>query len=86
MKSLGSIKIEVDASKCGNPMECRKCMRVCPEAVFAAIPTKIKKYQLSKDFLLFAPFQAACVLCNLCTSVCPNGAIRLVPREEKKAQ
>ncbi|WXG43278.1 MAG: 4Fe-4S dicluster-binding protein [Promethearchaeati archaeon SRVP18_Atabeyarchaeia-1] len=86
MKKLGSVKIEVDASKCRNPMECKKCMQVCPEAVFAAIPTKVKKYALSKEFFLFAPFQAACVLCNLCTSVCPKGAIRLVPQEEKKGQ
>jgi NAD-dependent dihydropyrimidine dehydrogenase PreA subunit len=86
MKTMGSVKIEIDASKCRNPMECQKCMRACPEAVFAAIPRKVKKYELSKDFLLFAPFQAACILCNLCTSVCPNNAIKLLPTEGKKAQ
>jgi ferredoxin len=86
MKRMGSVRIEVDASKCRNPMECQKCMRICPEAVFAAIPTKVKKYELSKDFLLFAPFQAACILCNLCTSICPNNALKLVTKEEKKAQ
>ncbi|WXG45900.1 MAG: 4Fe-4S dicluster domain-containing protein [Candidatus Atabeyarchaeum deiterrae] len=77
MKKSGNVKVEVDQSKCKNPMECQKCMRICPQAVFAAIPTKIKKYQLSKDFSLFAPFEAACVRCDLCTTVCPAGAIKI---------
>nr|MDO8098276.1 4Fe-4S dicluster domain-containing protein [Candidatus Njordarchaeota archaeon] len=82
---LGNIKIEVDGSKCKNPMECQRCMRICPQAVFAAIPTKPKKYELSKDFSLFAPFEAACVLCNLCTSACPNNAIKITSRGGEKA-
>lgn len=77
MKKLGNIKVKVDVSKCKNPMECQKCMRICPQAVFASIPAKVKKYELSKDFFLFAPFEAACVSCNLCTSVCPNDAIKI---------
>lgn len=77
MDRIGNVKVKVDMSKCKNPMECQKCMRICPEAVFVSIPAKVKKYELSKDFFLFAPFEAACVHCSLCISACPNDAIRI---------
>jgi len=86
MKGIGKIKVKVDMSKCKNPMECKKCMRVCPEAVFAAIPAKVKKYELSKEFFLFAPFEAACIQCNLCVTACPNDAIRITVFEENEAR
>jgi NADH-quinone oxidoreductase subunit I len=68
-------RITIDRAKCTKPMECRKCMQVCPHAVFAASPTKIEKFKLSTEYALRAPYRAYCIVCNECMNVCPTKAI-----------
>lgn len=72
------IRIEVDREKCGNAMECKLCLRICPQMVFMMFPSTYEKYKLSEKFYVRPVHAIACVLCNLCVEKCPKGAIKII--------
>ena len=37
--------IQIDYSKCTTPFNCKKCLQVCPQAVFHVIAAKIEKFK-----------------------------------------
>ena len=80
-------RISIDHSKCTVPMACRKCLQVCPQAVFAVQVVKMAKY-VETDvgepgaYKLRAMFQDKCVACDDCLQVCPVDALTItVPQE-----
>ncbi len=80
-------RISIDHAKCTTPMACKKCMEVCPQAVFAAQVVKMAKY-VETDvkepgaYKLRALFQDKCVVCNDCLEVCPVNALTITLPEE----
>jgi len=70
-------KINIDGAKCVSPLECGKCLRICPQAIFSVRPAKLEKFKESSEYILYAPYRANCTMCNECVQVCPTKAIEI---------
>jgi len=75
-------KIEIDESKCLTPFACKKCLQVCPHAVFAVAPNEVLRLketdpQEAGSYRVFAVYRDKCVVCNDCVEVCPVNAIKI---------
>jgi NADH-quinone oxidoreductase subunit I len=71
--------IEIDKKKCMTPFECKKCLQVCPQSVFAVAPTKVERFKETdpRDYEVQAVFRDKCVVCMDCVKVCPTSALRV---------
>ena len=80
-------RISVDYDKCMTPMACRKCLQICPQAVFVVNVVKMVKF-VETDihepgaYRVRALFQDKCVVCDDCRAVCPVGALTITMPEE----
>jgi len=75
-------KVDIDYEKCTVPLHCRRCLDVCPQAVFAIETLKVVKYQETDPqdpgaYKLKARFRDKCTACNECADVCPVGALKV---------
>ncbi len=75
-------KIEIDHAKCTTPFDCKKCLQICPQAVFDVQPVKMvrlaetnKKEPGAYKLLFF--YRDKCTACNMCLEVCPVEALTL---------
>lgn len=81
-------KISVVRGKCAHPLDCKACVRACPQAVFKLKPFKFYKFREtpSEDYEVVPVYLPACTGCNLCVELCPAGAIEInyeeIPWEE----
>lgn len=73
------VNVIVDNNKCPDPLECGKCMSICPQAVFYALPTKIHRFEITpgNEYTLIPRFKNLCTGCMECVKVCPYGAIEV---------
>jgi len=73
--------IEIDKKKCITPFECKKCLQICPQAVFAVVPTKVERFKESdpEDYEVEAVFRDKCVVCMDCVKACPSNALKVEP-------
>jgi len=79
--------ITIDSSKCLTPFDCKKCLRICPQAIFEVNAVKVEKFKETnkKDpgaFKLAAFYRDKCTMCNKCIEVCPVNAITITLPEE----
>ena len=80
-------RISVDHSKCTTPMACRKCLLICPQAVFVVRVEKMTKF-VETDihepgaYRVRPLFQDKCVVCDDCRTVCPVHALTITLPEE----
>lgn len=75
-------KIEIDATKCTTPFDCKGCLAACPQSVFRVTAVKVVKGRETdpKDpgvYTLSAPYRDKCSGCNLCIEVCPEDALTI---------
>ncbi len=77
-------KITIDLEKCTVPFLCKKCLQICPTAVFHVERVKAKEERLKEmdprvdgNYVLFAPRRDKCIVCNKCIEVCPVDAIKI---------
>ena len=75
-------KIEIDHSKCTTPFDCKKCLQICPQAVFDVRAMKmVRGMETDKKepgaYKLLAWYRDKCTGCNDCIQVCPVGAITI---------
>lgn len=72
-------EIVIDKEKCTTPFECKKCLQICPQAVFMVLPTGMHTFRENEpeEYKLLAVFRDKCVSCNDCVEVCPVGAIQV---------
>ncbi|PIP48169.1 MAG: 4Fe-4S ferredoxin [Chloroflexi bacterium CG07_land_8_20_14_0_80_45_17] len=70
-------QIEIDKKKCTTPYECKKCLQICPQAVFAVAPTKIERFKETdpEDYEVQAVFRDKCTVYMDCVKACPTGAV-----------
>ncbi len=76
-------KIEIDQAKCTVPFLCKKCLHICPQAVFDVTPVKMVRLAETDpgedgSYKLIALYRDKCTACNECVEVCPVGAIALI--------
>jgi NAD-dependent dihydropyrimidine dehydrogenase PreA subunit len=74
--------IQIDYEKCTTPYACKKCLQVCPQAVFAVAAVKTVKFKETDEnepgsFKLSVAFGDKCTVCNDCVEVCPVKALRV---------
>lgn len=69
-------KIVVDHEKCTDPQSCKKCMQVCPHALFICYSPDYE----SNDpdiWRVDVAFTDLCTRCNDCVNICPENAISI---------
>jgi len=78
-------QISFDYNLCKDPLNCCKCLSVCPSVVFVCGPTKVWKGRESdpSEYRIVGRYFDKCSGCD-CVKVCPTDAIQLnfVPREQ----
>ncbi len=72
--------IEIDKEKCIAPFDCKICLQVCPQAIFAVAPTKVERFKETdpEDYEVQAVFRDRCVVCMDCVKACPAEALKVV--------
>ncbi|MBI4308004.1 MAG: 4Fe-4S binding protein [Chloroflexi bacterium] len=75
-----SPKIAIDASRCTTPFDCKRCLRICPQAVFCVFPRKqVRGQETNKQeagsYELQAFYRDKCTACMKCVEVCPVQAL-----------
>jgi len=72
------IDVKVDNTRCINPLECGKCMRVCPTMAFKTYPPEVRKKGVNYDKWLLDCLSFECIGCGKCEEVCEAGAVKVV--------
>ena len=86
-------KITIDQEKCTVPFLCKRCLLICPEAVFSVHRVMAKEERLKEmdpridgNYIVGAHYVNKCTLCNKCIEVCPVDAIKIeIPEAAPKA-
>ncbi|TFG31173.1 hypothetical protein EU527_13140 [Candidatus Thorarchaeota archaeon] len=69
-------KIIVDYSKCTDPQSCKKCLQICPPAIFILYPPDYNSNE-PIEWRVDVAFTDLCTRCNQCVEICPLGAITI---------
>ena len=82
MNFTGYPTIEIDHSKCTIPFACKKCLEICPQAVFQTHGIKVEKGRETDpnepgSYSLTVAYQDKCTGCDDCIEVCPEDAITI---------
>ncbi len=77
--------ITIDLEKCTVPFLCKKCLQICPEAVFHTVRVMSKEERLKEmdpripgNYVVGAARKDRCTVCNKCIDICPVDAITIV--------
>ena len=77
-------KISIDHKKCTVPFLCKKCLQICPTAVFKVERVMAREERLKEmdprvdgNYEIEAPRRDKCIVCNKCLEVCPVDAIKI---------
>ena len=85
---MAFVKIVIDESKCRfsqyDPLGCKKCLQICPQAVFASRPQAPRDFSLPPAqrfepdrWKVTTPWDDQCDGCGACIQICPYQAISI---------
>ena len=74
--------ITIDHTKCVTPFDCKKCLRICPQAIFEVNPIKVERLKETDKkepgaYQLGVWYLDKCTACGDCVEVCPVGALKV---------
>ncbi len=74
--------ITIDLERCTVPFLCKKCLQICPTAVFSVHGVKEERLKemdprIDGNYVLSAQREDKCTVCNMCLEVCPVDAIKI---------
>ena len=77
------LKIDIDKEKCTTPFYCKKCLQICPQAVFHVREDKVERYiendpKVPGNYHLETFFIDKCTGCGDCVNICPVQALKIV--------
>ena len=80
-------KITIDYEKCTVPFLCKKCLQICPDAVFwvrCVSEERLKETdpRIPGTYKLNPLRRNKCTMCNKCIEVCPVDAIKIEAPQE----
>jgi len=75
-------RINIDYDRCQTPYDCKKCLQICPQAVFRVATVKMEKWKETDPkepgaYKLWVGYGDKCVLCDQCVEVCPVDALKI---------
>ncbi len=77
-------EITIDREKCTVPFLCKKCLQICPTAVFNVVSVTAREERLKEmdpridgNYELTILRRDKCRACNKCIEVCPVDAIKI---------
>lgn len=75
-------QIDIDQDRCTTPFACKRCLQVCPTAVFRVFPAKMQRLvendpEEPGTYRLNVGYRDKCTGCDLCVEVCPVDALRV---------
>ena len=72
-------QLTINYNLCKDPLNCRKCLSICPSLVFACGATKVWKGRETDptEYRIVGRYYDKCSGCGDCQKVCPNGAIKI---------
>lgn len=75
-----SPRISIDRDRCTTPFACKRCLRICPPAIFAVFAIKnVRGMETDRNepgaYGLAPVYRDKCTGCLKCVEVCPVGAI-----------
>jgi ferredoxin len=82
--------IEIDRERCTTPFACKKCLQICPTAVFGVHETRMVRLEETDKYApgtyrLRVVYRDRCSGCNRCVEICPEGALTVRMAEEVQA-
>lgn len=82
--------ITIDRDRCATPFDCKRCLRICPPAIFAVYAAKnVRGVETDKTeagtYVLAAVYRDKCTGCMKCVDVCPTHALTVAMPTEVPA-
>ncbi len=83
-------KIKIDRDKCTTPFDCKRCLRICPTAVFSVHAVRNERGKetdktVAGNYALGVSYRDQCTACMKCVEDCPEGALTVTMPEEASA-
>ncbi len=82
--------IEIDRKRCTTPFDCKRCLRICPTAVFSVHTIKSERgietdKTVAGNYVLGVSYRDQCTGCMKCVEVCPIDALTVAMPQEVSA-
>ncbi len=75
--------IKIDHQRCTTPFACKRCLQICPTAVFTVHETKMVRMEETDKYepgtyRLRVAFRDKCSACMRCVEACPEDALTVL--------
>ena len=71
--------VRILINPCDYPLNCMKCVEVCPFNVLALNPAELTDVETVTKWTIIVVFSDLCNACERCVEACPEGRIKIFP-------